>query len=160
MVGCLSVASPSGRNRIHPRHLSHFLSPNHNSQHHYSFCMQIDHLHSLGFPPTFTSQGSPTLLIFPSSLSLVLLVSLPLVIYLLHSHPSLPFLNGIYILMFMFMFWLFFPVTVSRPLVSKLFQSRIPLSKMFWYMHLCDVYQVLGTQTNVMCIICVHITFM
>lgn len=29
---------------------------------------------------------------------------------------------------------------VSRPLVCKLFRSRIPLSKMFWNMHLCDVY--------------------
>lgn len=78
VVGSLSVASPSGRNRIRPRHLSHFLSPNHNSKHHYGFCPQIDHLlevpvalpprvlpcHSPPFcPPT---SGLPTSLLLPS----------------------------------------------------------------------------------------------
>ena len=79
MVGCLSVACPSGRNRIHPRHLSHFLSPNHNSKHHCSFYTHIYHFHFLGVfpstalpprvlpcfsPPPTPSQSSPGLFTF------------------------------------------------------------------------------------------------
>lgn len=79
VVGCLSVACPSGRNRIHPRHLSHFLSPNHNSKHHCSFYTHIYHFHFLGVfpstalpprvlpcfsPPPTPSQSSPGLFTF------------------------------------------------------------------------------------------------
>lgn len=50
VVGCLSVACPSGRNGIHPRHLSHFLSPNHNSKHHYGFAHKSFILAHLRYP--------------------------------------------------------------------------------------------------------------
>lgn len=86
----------------------------------------------------------------------VLLFYLTHLIYLLYYHSSPPFLKGIFFLMFLAIFSCHY---VSRPLVSKPFQSCVHLSNMFWNIHLCDLYKI-NYIHELICVLYMHVYYM
>lgn len=113
-----------------PRHLSHFLSQNHNSR---NIIVVLIHIYVVSLSwripfHSFTSQGSPLLLTSPPP-SQVLLVSLPLLFLFTFSVliPSPPFL---------------------MPFLKEFFLVTVPD---YFFLSLC--FQTTGLQTFCLCIL-------